>query len=118
MNRDTQLTRFFLFLGHLFSTPDNSNLFQRVPQESRQNCVSRNFVVVISKKIWVKDVKFPKTRAFISDEACLSEQVKPIQVLKLLVLQIGHLFVYSVTRPMNGSEAACDLVLIQTSLFL
>ena len=109
MNRDTQLIRFFLFLGHLFSTPDNSNLFQRVPHESRQNCVARNFVVV----------KFPKTRAFISDEACLSEQVKPIQVLKLLVLQIGHFtFVYSVTRPMNGSEAACDLVLIQTSLFL
>ena len=26
--------------------------------------------------------------------------------------------VYSVTRPMNGSEATSDLVLIQTSLFL
>ena len=32
---------------------------------------------------------------------------------------IGHFtVVYSVTWPMNGSEAAGDLVLIQTSLFL
>ena len=32
---------------------------------------------------------------------------------------IGHCTaVYSVTRPMNGSEAAGDLVLIQASLFL
>ena len=31
-------------------------------------------------------------------------------------LQIGHFtVVYSVTRPLNGSEAAGDLVLIQTS---
>ena len=36
-----------------------------------------------------------------------------------LGLIIGHItVVYSVTRPMNGSEAAGDLVLIQTSLFL
>ena len=34
-------------------------------------------------------------------------------------ITIGHFtVVYSVTRPMNGSEAAGDLVLIQTSLFL
>ena len=33
-------------------------------------------------------------------------------------LKIGHFtVVYSVTRHMNGSEAAVDLVLIQTSLF-
>ena len=33
--------------------------------------------------------------------------------------RIGHFtVVYSVTRPMNGSEAAGNLVLIQTSLFL
>ena len=33
--------------------------------------------------------------------------------------RIGHFtVVYSVTQPMNGSEAASDLVLIQTSLFL
>ena len=30
-------------------------------------------------------------------------------------ITIGH---FTVTRPMNGSEAADDLVLIQTSLFL
>ena len=34
-------------------------------------------------------------------------------------IQIGHFTVaYSVTGPFNGSEAAGDLVLIQTSLFL
>ena len=34
-------------------------------------------------------------------------------------ITIGHFtVVYSVIRPMNGSEAAGDLVLIQTSLFL
>ena len=34
-------------------------------------------------------------------------------------LTMGHFtVVYSVTGPMNGSEAAGDLVLIQTSLFL
>ena len=34
-------------------------------------------------------------------------------------IAIGHFtVVYSVTRPINGSEAAGDLVLIQTSLFL
>ena len=33
-------------------------------------------------------------------------------------LRIGHFtVVYSVTRPMDGSEAAGDLELIQTSLF-
>ena len=34
-------------------------------------------------------------------------------------IKIGHFtVVYPVTRPVNGSEAAGDLVLIQTSLFL
>ena len=40
---------------------------------------------------------------------------------KLMVKKslIGHFTVaYSVTGPINGSEAAGDLVLIQTSLFL
>ena len=37
----------------------------------------------------------------------------------LVVWSIGHFtVVYSVTRPMNGSEAAGDLVSIQTPLFL
>ena len=40
-------------------------------------------------------------------------------LVKTFCLSICHFtVVYSATRPMNGSEAASDLVLIQTSLFL
>ena len=42
-----------------------------------------------------------------------------LKVGSLRLILIGHFaVVYSVTWPMNGSEAAGDLVLIQTSLFL
>ena len=42
-----------------------------------------------------------------------------LKVESLRLILIGHFtVVYSVTWPMNGSEAAGDLVLIQTSLFL
>ena len=41
-----------------------------------------------------------------------------MKVICIVSPSIGHFtVVYSVTRPMNGSEAAGDLVLIQTSLF-
>ena len=49
----------------------------------------------------------------------MSRFLSLVEKCKHMYHLIGHFTVaYSVTRPMNGSEAAGDLVLIQTSLFL